>query len=276
MSASSPYRPWISRPHPDRRAGFRRVISNRGDALVAARAQLVRLSFSLDGENLDAVAAICRRLDGLPLAIELAAARPNLAAGAALTPVGNAPADAGRWTARSPRPPADAAGAIYWSYDLLEPPAQTLFARLSVFAGGATLEAVETICADENGARLSAADMFHAVESLAKQSLVAIDEEATFPRVRMLETIREYAGERLLQSGERDQSQLAMRAHFSIWRSSHGQRLSGPEQTDWLDLFAQEHDTFGVALDYFERCGTSPSTCSWQVHSGDSGGEGVT
>ena len=225
--------------------------------LFAARAQLVRPSFSLDGDNLDAVAAICRRLDGLPLAIELAAARTRILPPAQLlrrletrlpTLVGG-PRDlpARQQTLRA---------AIDWSYDLLEPPAQTLFARLSVFAGGATLEAVETICADENGARLSAADMFDAVESLAKQSLVAIDEEATFPRVRMLETIREYAGERLLQSGERDSIAARHARAFLDLAEQSRERLSGPEQTDWLDLFAQEHDNFRVALDYFERCGT--------------------
>ena len=101
-------------------------------------------------------------------------------------------------------------------------------------------------------AGLSAVEMLDAVESLAKQSLVAIDEEATFPRVRMLETIREYAGERLLQSGERDTIAARHARTFLDLAEQARERLSGADQVDWLDLLTQEHDNLRVALDTLE------------------------
>ncbi len=165
------------------RSEIEELTSTEAMRLFVARAQLVRPAFALDSENAATVAAICRRLDGLPLAIELAAARTRLLPPAQLLrrletrlPVlvgGARDLPARQQTLRA---------AIDWSYDLLEPPAQTLFARLSVFAGGASLEAVEAVCTDEGVAGLSPVDMLDAVESLAKQSLVAIDEEATYPQ----------------------------------------------------------------------------------------------
>jgi predicted ATPase len=215
----------------------------------------VRPGFAVDAENVVAVAAICRRLDGLPLAIELAAARTRL-----LTP----PQLLRRLESRlatltgGPRdgPPRQQTlrAAIDWSYDLLAPREQTLLARMAMFRGGAMLDAVEVVCADPDGEGIAAADTFDLVESLAQQSLLEVDEEAPVPRVRMLETIREYALERLTHRGERDTVEARHAAYLLDLAERARTELAGPAQADWLDLLALDHDNARAALDYYARC----------------------
>ena len=169
--------------------------------LFVERAQAVKPDFRLTNENAPAIAAICHRLDGLPLAIELAAARVRLLPPQAML---------ARLERRLPlltggardRPERQQTlrGAIDWSYRLLEPGEQQLFARLAVFAGGATLEAIAAVCEAAGG---PAIDVLAGVESLVAKSLLrqteGLEEE---PRFALLETIREYALEHLAESGE--------------------------------------------------------------------------
>ena len=167
--------------------------------LFVGRAQAIKPDFTIDNENASAVAEICWRLDGLPLAIELAAARIRLLPPKAmlarleqrlpLLTGGARDAPARQRTLRD---------AIAWSHDLLDPDDQTLFRRLAIFAGGCTLEAAETV-----GNHDGALDAIGGVERLCEQSLLRQGEESRGePRFTMLETIREFALGQLVASGE--------------------------------------------------------------------------
>lgn len=175
------------------------LAANPAVALFVDRAVAVRADFVLTDDTAVAVAAICHRLDGLPLAIELAAARVKL-----FSP----PALLGRLEQRLRMltggaldlPPRQQTlrGAIAWSYDLLSAAEQALFRRVAVFVGGGTLAAVEAVCSSEE-------DALEVVASLVDQSLLQIVEAPTGePRVTMLETTREFALEQLTRTGERD------------------------------------------------------------------------
>ncbi|MHB8573802.1 MAG: ATP-binding protein, partial [Dehalococcoidia bacterium] len=177
------------------------LAQNPAAALFTARAQAVRPDFALTDANAATVATICMRLDGLPLAIELAAARVRALPPAALLarleqrlPLltgGRRDMPARQQTLRA---------AIDWSYALLEPAEQRLFRRLGVFAGGCTLELAEAVCNADGDLVL---DVLDGMSSLVEKSLLrAGDGQAPEPRYRMLETIREFALEQLEASGE--------------------------------------------------------------------------
>ena len=230
------------------------VVDSDAIRLFADRAQLVRPTFRVSAENIEAVSAICQRLDGLPLAIELAAARTRLLTPAQLLTklevrlpfLTGGPRDlpARQQTLRA---------AIDWSYDLLAPAERTLLARLGVFRGGATLDAVEGVCLDPDDDAISSVDLFDLVESLSRQSLLEVDETAMVPRVRMLETIREYALDRLAQTGEGDDVASRHAAYFLDLGERAAAAFATAEQADWLDLLALELDNVRAALDHFEQ-----------------------
>lgn len=245
--------PPLSLSWPDRPAGqpdLQQLAANDAVQLFADRASLVRPGFTLGAENIEDIAAICRRLDGLPLAIELAAARTRLLRPAQLL---------ARLDQRLPLltgGPRDAPvrqqtlrAAIDWSYDLLDPPEQALFTRLAVFRGGAALEAIEAICPDDAAPAPDFAALLERVESLARQSLLVLDEGSLLPRVRLLDTIREYALERLEQGCERDVLAARHAGHFLDLAERAHSGLAGAEQADWLDTLASEHDNLRAALD---------------------------
>jgi predicted ATPase/DNA-binding SARP family transcriptional activator len=168
--------------------------------LFVARAREVSRTFALTAENVEAVVRICRRLDGLPLALELAAARAAVLAPAqiaarledrfALLVSGARAVTPRQRTLRS---------AVDWSYDLLDTDERILLERLSVFAGGFTLDAAESVCA---GGMVPAARLLDLLSALATKSLVTMQEEGGTARYRLLETIREYAIERRRERGE--------------------------------------------------------------------------
>ncbi len=212
--------------------------------LFVARAQAVRSDFRLTAENAEAVAAICRRLDGLPLAIELAAARSNLLEPSVLLArledrlrlLTGGPRDA-------PARHRTLRGAIAWSYDLLEPGEQALFCRLAIFAGGFTLDAAEAVCDPGNG------DLLDLLASLADRSLLRpLDEPGSSGRLAMLDTVRAYARELLDASEalpELEQRRLAWAVAFAARAEP---ALAGPDQRAWLDRLAAEHANFTAAL----------------------------
>jgi predicted ATPase/class 3 adenylate cyclase len=170
--------------------------------LFAERATAVRPTFSADRDDAGAVAEICRRLDGLPLAIELAAARIRVLPprallarlGERLDVLGSGPVDL---------PPRQRTlrATVDWSHDLLRPHEQALFARLAVFAGGWSLEAAEVVCG-----RTEEPDVLDTLSALVDASLVLSDEDAAEVRFSMLETVRVYAGERLSASPDRQET----------------------------------------------------------------------
>ncbi len=170
--------------------------------LFSDRARAADNRFAITDENAPIVAELCRRLDGIPLAIELASARVNQSSLEALTEklddrlriltVGERTARPQQQTMRA---------TIDWSYDLLTPPERRIFEHLSVFAGGSTLETAVAVCGGEEA---SDADVFDVLSSLVDKSLVVLDLEEGEPRYRLLESFRQYAREKLKMLGEED------------------------------------------------------------------------
>jgi tetratricopeptide (TPR) repeat protein len=218
-------------------------------ALFISRAQALRPGFALTVANAKAIAAIVCQLDGLPLAIELAAARVKL-----LTPEALLVRLKSRLTltggARDlPARQRTLRDTIAWSHDLLAPGERVLFRRLSVFVGGWTLEgaeAVGSVAAD------GVDDPIETLAALADQSLVdqlqrpsaAADE----PRYVMLETIREFATEQLATSGEAEQVERAFEEFLIARAAAADEGLTGPDQRLWLDRLEAEHDNLRAAL----------------------------
>ena len=199
---------------PDTDADLTAITQAEAVRLFAERAAAVKPEFAVTAENAAPVAAVVRRLDGIALAIELAAARI-----AAMTPAelarrlqrSFAVLGAGR---RGTLPHHQTLRAtIDWSYQLLAEPEQRLLARLSVFAGGCTLEAAETVC---GGDGIDPDTVFELLASLVARSLVVTEEHGPETRYRLLETIREYGEERLGEAGELER-----------WRARHGDYYVG-------------------------------------------------
>jgi len=225
-------------------------LSSPAVELLAERARAAGADLSPDAETARAVAEICRRLDGLPLAIELAAARVRLLPPAALLarldrrlPVlAGGPHDlpARQKTMRD---------AIAWSYELLNEPEQALFRRMCVFVGGCTLEAAEAICADD-GDGLAVLD---GMASLAASSLLRLGEapamgDGVAPRLTMLETIREYGTELLAERSETAEIGRRHAAYYLALAEQAGPALIGPEAVAWLARLDAEHDNLRAAL----------------------------
>ncbi|MGI8856910.1 MAG: ATP-binding protein [Thermomicrobiales bacterium] len=215
-------------------------------ALFVARARAVAPDFAPSGGEAVAVAAICRRLDGLPLAIELAAARSSF-----LSPL--------EMLARlEPRLPLLTDGpddlperhrtmraTLAWSYDLLPDAARAVFRRLAVFAGGFTLAAAETVCAPTGAGAPAVLDM---VGVLVDHSLV-LPERGREPRFAFLETVREFA---LTQLEEHDEGDAAWARHaryyLALAEAAEPALWGGPEQRWWLERLESEHDNLRAAL----------------------------
>ena len=216
--------------------------------LFCERAARARPNFRLVDSNAEAVATICRRLDGIPLAIELAAARVRF-----LTPQEIADGMRDRFVlltggSRTAMPRQRTLEAsVDWSHDLLSDDERTLFRRLSVFAGGWTLDAVESVCAGEG---LDAARIFDPLASLVDKSLVQAEEQGTKTRYGMLETIRAYARQKLSDATEaalvRDQH-LGYYMRFAEAVEPH---LFGAALDRSVELLATELDNFRAALDW--------------------------
>ncbi|HET7035348.1 MAG TPA: TIR domain-containing protein [Thermomicrobiaceae bacterium] len=220
---------------------------NPAVALFVERARSVKPGFALDAANAEAVVAICRRLDGLPLALELAAARLRVLTAPAL--LGRLEHRLALLTGGSRDQPArhqTLRDTIAWSYDLLAPAEQALFARLAVFAGGAPLDAIEAVCVDPEG---DAGSLLDRLEALARASLLrAVENGADEPRFIMLETIREYAAERLAPRPDAVAVRQAHAAYYLTLAEEAEGAARGPEPGAWLDRLSREHDNLRAAL----------------------------
>jgi predicted ATPase/class 3 adenylate cyclase len=215
-------------------------------ALFVQRAQAVAPAFQLTADNAPAVAEICRRLDGIALAIELAAARmrhfspqrllAQLEQGVSILQ-GNAPEVAARQQTLQ--------AAIAWSYNLLSPAEQEVFRRLSVCVGGATTEAIEHICTAAGALDGQVAAI---LEELVDKSMLQRGEDGR--RFWLLQTLREYAGERLAAAGELAATQAAHAAYFLSWVERIVPLLSGAEQANWLDRLDLEYANVRAALEW--------------------------
>ena len=215
--------------------------------LFVERAKAVKGDFEITNESAPAVAEICARLDGLPLAIELAAARVRLLPPQKmLQRLGNRMKLLKGGARDLPTRQQTLRGAIDWSHDLLEEDEKTLFGRLSVFAGGRTLEAMEEICDPEGDL-----DALEGVESLVGKSLLKQEEgSGGEPRFVMLETVHEYAREKLKESGWAEEMQRLHAAYFLAMAEEAEPELRGPREQEWMDRLEAEHDNLRVALSW--------------------------
>jgi predicted ATPase len=222
-------------------------------ALFIERAKAVKPDFAFSSENALVIAAICTRLDGLPLAIELAAARVKLLSPSAMLARLESSLKLLTGGARDlPARQQTLRGTVDWSYGLLNCSEQILFRRLSVFVGGCTLEGVEAVCNAANDMEL---DIFDGMASMVDKSLVQRVEQPDEARFVMLSTIREYALERLLVSGE-DAATRRAHAAYSLVLAEEGAGVAAG-QSEWFDRFELEHDNFRAALRYLIKTGES-------------------
>jgi predicted ATPase/predicted Ser/Thr protein kinase len=210
------------------------------------RARAVKPGFELTDENAAAVAGICRRLDGLPLAIELAAARVKLLSPQAILSRLESSLELLTGGAHDlPTRQRTLRDAIDWSYNLLEPPEQALLARLGVFAGGCSLEVADAVCGDQ----MQLGEVFEGLASLVDKSLVRQSDGADGePRFRLLETIREYALERLEAQGELDQLHRRHAERYLELVLAAEPELTRANQALWLNRLDEENDNIRAAL----------------------------
>src|SRR5713226_8624789 len=222
-------------------------------ALFLQRAVAAKPDFELNRETAPAVAEICARLDGLPLAIELAAARVKvLSPSSMLTRLASRLQLLTGGSRDLPQRQQTLRAAMDWSYDLLSAAEQKLFRRLSVFVGGCTLEGVEAVCDTKGDLDL---DLLDGMASMVDKSLVQQVEQAKGEsRFVMLETIREYALEKLEASGE---EALTKRAHaaYCLVLAEEEATACGAEGAEWLERFALEHDNFRAGLEWLTETG---------------------
>jgi predicted ATPase len=243
---------------PDLQSGTSREILSKNPtiALFMARAVAVKPNFELTEENAQAVATICTRLDGLPLAIELAAARIKLLSPSAmqlrlessLQLLTGGPKDL-------PMRQQTLRRTIDWSYDLLSPAEQKLFRRVSVFVGGCTLEGVEAVCNTKQDLEV---DVLDGMGSLVNNSLVRqIEQSAGEPRFALLDTVREYGLERLAASGEEAAIKRAHAAYYLVLAEDCAAQAADPASTEWISLLEVEHNNCRAALDWLTRRGNA-------------------
>ncbi|MDX6512831.1 MAG: hypothetical protein QOE36_2335, partial [Gaiellaceae bacterium] len=213
--------------------------------LFAERAQEAKPSFELSEDNLAAVSEICRRLEGIPLAIELAAARVKL-----LTPqqiLGRLEEKRLSFLAGGSDQQKTLRDAIEWSYNLLDERGKALFARLAVFVGGTSLETAETVAGQP--LQLEFGEVLDSIAALVDNGLMRQGEAADGePRFRMLETIREYALERLVESGDLEDARNRHLSRYVLLAETAEPELTRSGQAVWLERLSEENDNIRVAL----------------------------
>jgi non-specific serine/threonine protein kinase len=232
-------------PLPDPRADAQSIARSDAVRLFTERARQHRPRLDLEAQRSRTVAEICVRLEGIPLALELAAARVAVLP---LEQILRLLTERFRLLTGGDRslPRHQTLRAMLdWSYDLLDDTEKKLFARLSVFAGGWTLEAASQVC---SGAPLAKDDVVYALIRLIEQSLVVAEEDGD--RYRMLETVRQYARELLEQSGEGSLWRKRHMEHFLALSEEADPHLIGNDQQVWLDRLEAEHDNLRAALSW--------------------------
>jgi predicted ATPase len=223
---------------------------DQGDAvrLFIARARQVRPNFAVSADNAPALAQICHDLDGIPLAIELAAARVRVLS---VEQIAAAVTDRFRLLTGSTRGvlprQRTLRASVDWSHDLLTDDERVLLRRLGVFVGGWTLEACEQVCADEQVPRLEVLDLLTA---LVDRSLVQADDALGAVRYRCLETVRQYALERLAEAGETPALRDRHRDVFVAFAEQVAPHLVASDQERWLDRLDAESANLAAALDH--------------------------
>ena len=233
-------------PVPSRQDGFEALSRSTAVRLFVDRAQEHRNDFELTPEEAPAVGELVARLEGIPLALELAAARVRTMTVADINrglehryqvlTEGSIVLEERQQTLRA---------LVDWSYDMLSPAEKSVLERLAVFVGGFDLAAAEPVCAV---APLELAEVSVLLTSLAEKSLVAAENRDGQPRYRMLETIREYAGEKLQADGQLAATTARHCEHFFVLAKDARDGMAGPQQGEWLDRLDTEHDNFRAAM----------------------------
>ena len=241
--------PPLGLPDPEQLPSVETLTHYEAVRLFVERARAAKPDFSITNESTPAVAEICHRLDGLPLAIELAAARIKVLSPQKML---------GRLSNRLrlltggardlPERQRTLRSTIEWSNGLLEEGEKVLFARLSVFAGGRTLEAIEAICDDEGDLPV---DMLDGLASLVDESLLKQEEGVGGePRFVMLETIHEFAREKLQESAEAEELRRLHAEYFLALAEEAEPAVEGARQQVWLERLEEEHDNIRTALSW--------------------------
>jgi len=234
---------------PEGEASPREIESSPAVQLLRDRAGAVRrdlvVPYQLDGRTLSTMARVCRALDGMPLAIELAAARLRTMS---LDQLANRLDDRFRLLtsgSRTALPRHRTLRAVVdWSWELLTDAERMVLRRLSVFSGGASLEAAERVCAGDG---VDQEQVLELLTALAEKSLLLTEGDSA-PRYRMLGTIKEYAGQRLAEAGESDLARHAHLAYFTELTETAEPHLRRAEQLEWLATLEAEHDNSGSAM----------------------------
>ncbi|HEX7103965.1 MAG TPA: tetratricopeptide repeat protein [Nitrolancea sp.] len=244
--------PWLvpSLPLPEPHAGLEEIAANDSVRLLIDRIRWHRPEFELSADNAHAITTICRQLEGLPLALELAASR---AAVLSLPELAHRLDDAldvlTEGTRRTPRRQQTLRATLDWSHDLLEPFEQILFRRLSIFTGSWNLAAAEAICPGDD---LTANAILGLLSQLVQKSLVVVEIGGAEARYRLLEPVRQYAIERLRASGEFNAVRERYAHYYLRFAEDAESQLTGPGQAEWLKRVAREQDNFREALVCFE------------------------
>jgi predicted ATPase/DNA-binding CsgD family transcriptional regulator len=225
--------------------------------LFNQRAQAIQSDFQLTMDNAAAITEICLRLDGLPLAIELAAARVKvLTPQALLARLGRRLYILTGGSRDLPLRQQSLRGTLAWSYELLTAEEQRFFRRLSVFVGGCELSAIEAICATLE-TDTEASQVLDGVASLIDKSLLQqTEQEDHEPRIFMLETLREYGLEALQADGEAEATHQAHAAYYLALAEQAEPELTGPRQLTWFERLEQEHDNLRSAFSYLLESGS--------------------
>ena len=214
--------------------------------LFVERTAAVRPNFTLTEQNAPAVAQVCYRLDGIPLAIELAAARTKVLS---VEEISARLDDSFRLLAAGSRTAMPRQRTLHatmdWSHELLGQKERVVFRRLSVFAGGFTLEAAESVCAGEE---LQRDEVLELLSQLVDKSLVVAQERDGTARYRLLETIRQYGRERLEEAGEAAQVREQHAGYYLALAEEAEPELKGDRQVTWLERLETEHDNLRVAM----------------------------
>lgn len=238
--------PSLSLPPPHRLPSLDDIHHCEAVRLFVERARSSEPTFALTTENAPAVAEVCRQLDGIPLAIELAAARTRVLAVEQIAArlldrfrllTGGSPSALPRHQTLQ--------ATMDWSYELLSETERTMLRRLSVFAGGWTLEAAEAVC---SGDGIETADVLDLLAHLVDNSLVAAETHSGQARYRLLETVRQYGLERLREAGEVDDTRRRHRDAYLTLAEHVAPELLGPQQAPWFERLATEHDNLRAAL----------------------------
>jgi predicted ATPase/class 3 adenylate cyclase len=249
IDGESAYRvPSLTTPDPKLEATPERLLQFESARLYVDRAQQTMPRFAVTEQNAPALASVCRRLDGIPLAIELAAARMRsmsveeldrrldqrfrIVTGGART---------------APRRQQTLRALIDWSYDLLDDSEKNLLCRVAAFSGGCTLQAAETVCAGDGIEEWEVLDL---LTSLSDKSLVVAEEHDIATRYHLLETVRQYAGERLMESGTGKAVREGHRNHFLALAEEAESELMGAAQAKWLERLEVEHENLRAALEW--------------------------